>query len=114
MEVFDIILRSFLAAIGAGILTLIIIMIKWLWKKYKADDLTVKALAHDAYFRHARYLMPDDDIPEEDFENHEFLYRAYKAQGLNGTGDKLHEEILKKRITVRSGSPHSDLVDKLP
>lgn len=98
MEVFDIIFRAFLAAIGTGLLTLLVIMIKWFWKKYKADDITIKALAHDAYFRHGRYLMPDNDIPEADFENHTFLYKAYKAQGLNGVGDKLHEEIMKKNV----------------
>ena len=42
--------------------------------------------------------MPDEDIPEADFENHTFLYKAYKAQGLNGVGDKLHEEIMKKKV----------------
>lgn len=98
MEILDIITKAFLTACGAGILTLIVIAIKWLAKKIKADDLTIEALAHDAYFRHGRYLIPEDGISEADLENHEYLYRAYKAQGLNGIGDKLHDEIMKKKV----------------
>lgn len=103
MEVFDIILRAFLAAIGAGLLTLVIFCIKWVYKKIEADDKTMKALAHDAYFRHCRYLLPDDEITETELENHNFLYEAYHVQGLNGTGDRMHELILEKKV-----SPSSD------
>ena len=102
MSVFEILFRSFLGACGAGILTLLILAIKWFVKKIKADDMTIDALAHDAYFRHCRYLLKSDEISEFEYENHEFLYKAYKAQGLNGTGDKMHEMIAKKEIVPNS------------
>lgn len=96
-----IMLEAFLSACGAGLLTLIIVAIKWFFKKIKVDSMTLEALAHDAYFRHCRYLMPYDEIPEEDLENHCHLYNAYKAQGLNGTGDRMHELILEKKVIAR-------------
>lgn len=64
------------------------------------DDLTLKAIAHDAYFRQARYLLEKDEISEEELENHNYLYRAYHSQGLNGTGDRLHELIMEKKVIV--------------
>ena len=94
----DVISKAFLGACGAGILTIIVLLIKKLWKSMTADDLTMKALAHDAYFRHARYLLAKDQITEEELENHNYLYRAYHIQGLNSTGDTLHEKILNKEV----------------
>ena len=72
--IIDIVVKAFFGACGAGILTLIILLIKKLWKSMTADDLTMKALAHDAYFRHARYLLAKDAITEEELENHNYLY----------------------------------------
>ena len=98
--VLDTIAKAFLGACGAGFLTILILLIKKLWKSMTADDLTMKALAHDAYFRHARYLLAQDSITEEELENHNYLYRAYHIQGLNSTGDKLHHDILEKPIKI--------------
>ena len=98
--VFGIIFKAFLTGCGGGLLTLIILSVKWFWKKIKSDDLTMKALAHDAYFRQARYLLSKDEITEEELENHNYLYRAYHSQGLNGTGDRLHQEVLVKKIAI--------------
>lgn len=100
--IFDVLLKAFFSACGAGILTLIIFAVKMIVKKIKVDDMTIEALAHDAYFRHCRHLLQFDEIPEEELENHEMLYRAYKAQGLNGTGDKLHQEIISKKVVVHA------------
>ena len=98
--IIDIVVKAFFGACGAGILTIIILLIKKLWKSMTADDLTMKALAHDAYFRHARYLLAKDAITEEELENHNYLYKAYHVQGLNSTGDKLHKDILEKPLKI--------------
>ncbi len=97
----SIIVNSFLGACGAGILTIIVILIKWIWKKFRADDITIKALAHDAYFRHCRYLLLKEELTEEELENHNYLWKAYKGQGLNGTGEQLHKQILEKKVIVK-------------
>ena len=93
-------MEAFLSACGAGALTLIIIVIKWFVKKIRVDDLTIEALVHDAYYRHARYLMDSDEITEAELENHNHLYEAYHAQGLNGTGDRIHQQILEKKVVT--------------
>lgn len=102
MNAFTIILAAFFSACGAAILTWLILAIKWIVKKIKADSMTVDALAHDAYFKDCRYLLNKEIIPIDEYENHEILYKAYKAQGLNGTGDKLHKVISEKKITTDS------------
>lgn len=98
--VIDTLMKAFLTACGGGLLTLIIIAIKWFVKKIGADNLTMKAVIHDSYFRQARYLLAKDEITEEEYENHDYLYQAYHVQGLNGTGDRLHDEIERKPVIV--------------
>lgn len=107
----EIIINAFLGAAGAGLLTLLVMAIKWFAKKIAADNLTMKALAHDAYFRQCREMLVQDAISEEDLENHNYLYSAYHAQKLNGTGDKLHEEVLKMKVVVRVSD---DFASRLP
>ena len=97
-----IIAQSFFAACGAGLLTLIIMIIKWLRHKIKCDMVTVRAVAHDSYYRCARELLKRDKISDDELENFEFLYKAYKAQGLNGTGDRIHEQIMEKEVVMFS------------
>lgn len=106
-----IIINSFLSAIGAGILTVIIVLIKWIVRKMRADRKTIEAIAHDAYFRQCRYLLAKDEITEEELENHNYLYQAYKAQGLNSTGDKFNELVLEKKVLVNVDPA---IVNKLP
>lgn len=98
-----VVMNAFLAAIGAGILTLIIICVKWLWKKITADSLTLRALAHDSFFRMARELVAKDYVTESELENLEILYKGYKAQGLNGTGKRMYEIVMD--LPVRSDGP---------
>lgn len=98
MEVLDIITRSLLAACGGSLLTLIVAGVRLIIKKFTTDDLAMKALLHDAYMKDARPLLAPDEISEAELENHNKLYAAYHAQKLNGTGDKIHEEILKKKV----------------
>ena len=109
------IVDAFLGAIGTGILTILVLLIRKLIKSMTDDDLTMKALAHDAYFRHARYLLAKESITEEELENHNYLYRAYHAQGLNSTGDRLHEMVMQKPVNVMPETALSeDFVKKLP
>lgn len=103
MTAMDFVIRAFLGACGTGFLTLLVLAIKWFWKKIKNDDLTIKALAHDAYFQNANKLLPKEIITKEELENHNYLYRAYHAQGLNSTGDRLHELILDKPVETTKG-----------
>ena len=102
--IFDIIFKSFLSACGAGVLTLLVLAVKWFVKKIRVDDLTIEALSRDAYFRQARYLLEDDEITEMELENHNYLYEAYHAQGLNGTGDRIHQEILAKKVVLQANN----------
>ena len=104
-------MKSFLTACGAGMLTLIIMMIKWTYKKMRADDKAIKALAHDAYFRHCRYLLQNDTITQAELENHNYLYDAYKGQGLNSTGDAMHDQVLRKTVVVQTDG---GFLNKLP
>ena len=100
--VLDTLMKAFLTACGGGVLTLIIVAIKWFVKKIGADNLTMKAVIHDSYFRQARYLLAKDEITEEEYENHDYLYQAYHVQGLNGTGDRLHDIIQEKKVITNS------------
>ena len=98
--IFDVMFKAFLGACGVGVLTLITMGIKWIYRKMSVDKIAIEALAHDAYYRQCRYLLQGDEITEDELENHNHLYRAYKAQGLNGTGDRLHELVLEKKVKV--------------
>ena len=93
-----IIINSFLSACGAGVLTLLVLAIKWFVKKIRADDLTIKALTHDAYYRNCHSLINKEVITEDESDNHNYMWQAYKAQKLNGTGKKLHEQIIQKPV----------------
>ena len=58
----------------------------------------IAALSHDSYFRQCRFILAKDEITEEELENHNYLYNAYHSQGLNGTGDRLHQLVLEKPV----------------
>ena len=58
----------------------------------------VKALTHDALHRYCRYLLPKDELTEDEVENLNFLYRSYESLGLNGTGKKLYEQVMEKPL----------------
>ena len=60
----------------------------------------LEALSHDAYFRHCRRILAKDEITEEELENHQYLYKEYHSQGLNGTGDRMHQLVLEKPVHV--------------
>lgn len=93
-----IIINAILSACGAAIFTGICVWVKGLYKKSKGYDKAVKALAHDAFFRYCRYLLDAETLTEDEVENLNCLYDGYKSVGLNSTGDKLYQEIIKKPL----------------
>lgn len=97
-EATTIIVNSILSACGAAIFAGICVWVKGLYRKSKTFDKALKALSHDAFFRYARYIMPKDHLSEEEVENLNFLYEGYHSLGLNSTGDKLYQEIMKKPV----------------
>lgn len=97
-EVTTIIINAILTACGGAIFTGLCVWVKGLYKKSKTYDKAVKALAHDAYFRYCRYLLPEETLTAEEVENINYLYDSYHALGLNSTGDKLYNEIIKKPV----------------
>ena len=97
-----IIAQSFFAACGAGLLTLIIMLTKWVYHKIHCDMVTVKAVAHDSYYRCAKELLKRDKLTDEELENFSYLYNADKAQGLNGTGDRIYQQIMEKEVIMLS------------
>jgi len=97
-EATTIIVNSILTACGGAIFAGICVWVKGLYKKSKTYDKAVKALAHDAFYRYCRYLLPEDTLTEDEVENINYLYDSYHSLGLNSTGDKLYNEIIKKPV----------------
>lgn len=58
----------------------------------------VKALSHDAYMRHCRYLLKKDELTEDEMENHMYLWNTYNALGMNGKGEKMHEQVKAMKV----------------
>ena len=100
MEYMDILIKALFSACGAGLLTLIIFVCKWLYNIIKRDQLTLDALSHDAYYKDSKILMAKDELTKDELENHNYLYRTYHSRGLNGTGDKIHEIIMSKPVKI--------------
>lgn len=94
-----IIINSILGAVGSAIFAGVCVWVKGLWNKSKTYDKAVKALAHDAYFRYCRYLLPEETLTQEEVENINYLYESYHALGLNSTGDKLYQQIISKPVS---------------
>ena len=97
-EVTQTILNAILTATGGAIFAGVCVWVKGLWNKSKNYDKAVKALAHDAYFRYCRYLLPEEFLTQEEVENMNYLYDSYHSLGLNSTGDKLYQEIMAKPV----------------
>ena len=64
----------------------------------KTVTFVLEALAHNAFFADCRRLMPKDAISENELDNHNYLYKAYRSLGLNSTGDRMHQIILEKPV----------------
>ena len=97
-EATTIIINSILSACGAAIFAGVCVWVKGLYKKSKNYDKALKALAHDAYFRYCRYLLPEESLNESEVENLNYIYESYHSLGLNSTGDKLYQQIISKPV----------------
>lgn len=97
-EATSIIINSILGAIGTAIFAGVCVWVKDLYAKSKNYDKAVKALAHDAFFRYCRYLLPEESLTQQEVENINYLYDSYHSLGLNSTGDKLYQEIMAKPV----------------
>ncbi len=95
-----IIINSILGAIGTAIFAGVCVWVKGLYIKSKDYDKALKALAHDAFFRCCHYLMPKETLTDDEVENINYLYDSYHSLGLNSTGDKLYNEIMKKPVKI--------------
>ena len=76
----------------------LIMWIKDIMNKGKAQDNAVKAIAHDSFYRQCRELISKDSITESELENLNYLHEAYTALGMNGTGEELYRRCLDKPI----------------
>lgn len=107
MTVTEIIVTLVVAILGSSALaTLVQVLIQRHYAKKDKEErddevvlFAMKALAHNAFFRDCRRLLPRNEITEEELENHNVLYKAYHSLGLNSTGDRMHELILDKPVT---------------
>lgn len=97
-EIFDIIVKSALTAAGAAIFAACVAFIKNSIKKDRAYDKALKAIAHDSYYRMCRYMLAEPEATEEEMENLNYLYDAYKSLGLNGMGDELYKRCSSKPL----------------
>ena len=97
-EATQIIINSILGAVGTAIFAGVCVWVKGLYQKSKTYDKAVKALAHDAFYRYCRYLLPEETLTEEEVENINYLYDSYHSLGLNSTGDKLYQQIMSKPV----------------
>ena len=84
--------------IVTGGLTILVLLIKSIFRLIKSYTTAIKALSHDAFFRYCRYLDRQDELTEAEHENLEHLYHGYHSLGLNGSGDKLYNQVCKKPI----------------
>lgn len=106
MSTTEIIVTLIVAIIGSsGLATAIQILVTRHFQKKdkKEEDYAIikealEALAHDAYFRHCRYILMKDEVTEDDLDNHKYLWKAYHGLGLNGTGERMHQLVLEKPV----------------
>lgn len=110
MSIGNIILTLVVAIIGSSALATVVQLLvqrHYSKKDKESEELeTIKfvigALAHDSYFDDCRKLINKDVITEEELDNHNYLYKAYHALGLNGTGDRMHQIVLEKPVKTKT------------
>ena len=96
----ELILNAILTACGSAIFAGLCVWVRGLYKKSKTYDKAIKALTHNAFYQCCRELDPKPDISEDELENLNLLYDSYHSLGLNGTGEKLYNQVVAKPIRV--------------
>lgn len=98
MEYFDVLMKAIITSAAGAFVATVIVWIKGMLKKQKEFESALKALAHDSFYRQCRYLLPQENMSEDELENLNYLHDAYTSLGLNGTGEELYQKCLKKKI----------------
>lgn len=97
-EVMDILIKAMITAASGAFVGACIIWIKGLIRRNRVFNNALKALAHDSFYRQCRYLLHRDYIKEDELENLNYLHDAYKALGMNGTGEELYKRCIEKPL----------------
>ena len=93
----EFILRYWLEALFAGIISAVGIAVRTLYKQIKKDreeQALIKegllAILHDRLYQECNRLIAQGFCTVEDMKNAEYLYKSYHALGGNGTGTELY------------------------
>lgn len=109
IDYISVFVNGLLGAAAAAVIASAVAFIKYLARRSKeaayiskaewnAISLAVKASIHDQLHRCCRCLADEGGLTEDEVENLGHLFKGYKAMGLNGTGEKLYNQIMKKPI----------------
>lgn len=94
----SVIIDTVIKTLVGMIIGALIMWVKDILNKGKAQDNAVKAIAHDSFYRQCRELISKDSITESELENLNYLHDAYSSLGMNGTGEELYRRCLDKPI----------------
>ena len=97
-EIFNTFIKALITAAAGGLFTASCIWIRSILTKNKIYEKSLKALAHDSFYRQCRWLLSQDSISEDELENLNYLHDAYTSLGMNGTGEVLYRRCLEKEI----------------
>lgn len=98
LDYINIVISGVLTSLAGAVVGAAIVWIKNYRSKEKVIHEAVKALSHDSFYRQCRYLLQQDCMTQDELENLNYLHDAYKALGMNGTGEELYKRCLEKRI----------------
>lgn len=94
----DLTVKAVITAVSGAFAGAVCIWIKGVLKKMKVYDASLKALAHDSFYRQCRYLLDQEYLTEDELENLNYLHDAYTSLGLNGTGEELYRRCVEKKL----------------
>lgn len=101
----DFIREYWIEALFTGVISLLSLLIKRLYKKLQQELTTQKllregmlAILHDRLYQLCTQYIERGEITIDELENLEYLYRSYHALGGNGTGTALFERCKSLKI----------------